>query len=97
MGEKEKKEENIRKGKKRREGGRKEGKYPYLVSLFNIYVGPYDRKKMPQKLGRRGGGIFLCPFLVAITEPCSEKNDYKYVCSRGVYSYLSFFAEFSSP
>ena len=38
-GEKEIKKEGRRKGKK----GKKEGNYPYIVSLFNI--GPYDCKK----------------------------------------------------
>ena len=57
------------KGKKRRENGRKEGnsskkerKYTYFVSLFNI--GPYDRPKSPQKTGKnfkkfQGGNFFF--------------------------------------
>ena len=54
MGEKE-----IR-GKRRKEEGRKEensskkeGKYDYFVSLFNI--GPYDRQRISEIL--RGGGF----------------------------------------
>ena len=55
MGEKE-----IR-GKRRKEEGRKEensskkeGKYDYFVSLFNI--GPYDRQRISEIF--RGGGDF---------------------------------------
>ena len=52
MGEKERKgrKKMWEKGKRIRNGSKKEGNYPYFISLFDI--GLYDRQKSPHKTGK---------------------------------------------
>ena len=64
---KKKKEKRRKKGREEGNMSKKEGKYPYLVFLFN--TDPFDHQKSMQKTGKhfilnsRGGGVRFsgCP------------------------------------